>query len=642
MLWLLSSKLIIHFNYYIWIVYMFVKRPFSLLVVALLMAPALLVYAPATQRPVSAEPTINYQDYDYYVQNFSVYMNVLPIGDIEFFEVMNFSFNRGSYSMAYREVPHEGFEAMSNVDVTNSTGGSLSIGSKYVFDMFKGKYIIRWPFNPINAPANTTFYVSYYIRGAAVSVAKDQLGFDWNVVGKGWSVPIKRLNVYIFMFSNVTKSPLFQYYPKDSNVSIDPFSHATKISFNRTNITPGRTVRAIVYYPKNLEPVKSPERILRESSMTTAMVIFLIAFFLCLAFVVYRVVAGRLVPRTLKPNMQIAQDPVKLTTLIKGRYTPLAFFAGIVRLAQLGFMTIEDDRGSGELWLRSREEGPDELTMPLMPYDGALMAVVAEGPGRKPLHEAWQKVGRDMGPLVNRDLWKEGLFSRAGRFNIGFGAVIGGAVMAVSPMGVLYFLIVALPFYAVVFGGILLGITLAGIAILVLLGFLVPRHTARGAQERSQQAANLESIAYQLDRLSKDTPRELPLAMDRNIAVLTAAPMPVKGGFPTFLRKLGAQAPDAPYHHPWFNSSAAPEGEAKGATFGIFAGAYADTLTIVPLYFRGRTAQRPEERPPVEGAGQKAHGPRDVHVIHERPAAPPKKAGAQGPRAKPPLKKEED
>jgi hypothetical protein len=130
--------------------------------------------------------------------------------------------------------------------------------------------------------------------------------------------------------------------------------------------------------------------------------------------------------------------------------------------------------------------------------------------------------------------------------------------------------------------------------------------------------------------------------MDRNIAVLTAAPMPVKGGFPTFLRKLGAQAPDAPYHHPWFNSSAAPEGEAKGATFGIFAGAYADTLTIVPLYFRGRTAQRPEERPPVEGAGQKAHGPRDVHVIHERPAAPPKKAGAQGPRAKPPLKKEED
>jgi len=618
---------------------MFVKRPLSVVVVALLLAPAFLSLSPGPSTHVAAEPTINYGDYDYYVQNFSVYMNVLPAGDIEFFEVMNFSFNRGTYSMAYREVPHEGFEDLRNVDVRNNTGASLSIGSKYAFDMFKGKYIIRWPFNPINAPANTTFYISYDIRGAAVSVAKDQLGFDWNVVGKGWNVPIKRLNVYIFMFSNITKSPLFQYYPKDSNVSIDPFSHGTKISFNRTNIAPGRTVRAIVYYPKNLEPVKSPERILRESSMTIAAVIFLIAFFLCLAFVLYRVVAGRLVPRSLKPNMQIARDPVKLTTLINGRYTPKAFFAGIVRLAQMGFMTLEDDRAAGELWLRSREEGPDELAMPLMPYDGAIMGFVAEGPGRKPLHEAWNKVGREMGDQVHRELTNDGLFSRSGRFNIGWGAVIGGAVMAIAPMGVLYFLIVALTFYAVVVGGILLGMTLAGVSILALLGFCVPRHTARGAQERSQQASNLESIAYQLDRLSKESPDEVPMAMDRNIAVLTSAPMPVKGGFPTFLRKLGAQARDAPYHHPWYHSSGAPEGEAKGATFGIFASAYADTLTIIPLYFRGRTAERAEERPPVEGPGQD-RGPQDVPVIHERPAAPRKKAGAQGPRPRSQSKEE--
>jgi hypothetical protein len=643
----------------------------SILTVVLLMNTAILVYVPSAQRPAAASGPINYNDYDYYVQNLTVNMFVTSTGDIEFGEAMNFSFVRGIYSMAYREIPHEGFELLTRVEVINKTGTSLNIGAQYQFDWFKGKYLIRWPFNPKVAPSNTTFYIFYTATGAATSVAKDQLGIDWNIVGKGWSVPIKKVYVNLYLFQNFTKSPLFKYYPYNANISIAYVDgqKVTKISFNRTDISPGQTVRVIAYYPKNLEPVKSPERLLRENSLTIAAIIFLLIFFICLIFVLYRFISGRLVPRNLRPNVNIARDPMKLTTLIQGRFTPLAFYAGIVHLSQMGFASIEDDRESGEIWVKTREEGPDELSVPLMPQDGTILAALAEGPGNKPMHEIWNRVGRDMGDTMHRDLKNEGLFSKSGRYNISIFSIAVGAITAAVPMVILEVLILTMTFYAVVFGGILLGVTLGGASVLVILGFFTPRYTARGAHERSQQAANLESIAYHLDRTSRDTPDEVPAVFDKSAAVLTAAPVPMRGGFPTFLRKIGAQAPEIDYHHPWYECTAAPEEAPKGRTFGTFALAYADTLDRIPLYFRGRLGERAEERPPVEGTGMDGdiHGappmddvtayhdldaptpvappsePTEFEVIHERPEGTPKKGGAPRPtrpKVRPPAKKE--
>lgn len=571
-------------------------------VVIMLNTAVMFLPEPPVQQ-AQAAPHIDYSSYNYYVENLSIFMYVSPSGDAEFLEVVNFTFNRGTYSMAFREIPHEGFEQLTRVEVVNDTGASLSIGASYQFDWFKGKYMIRWPFNNKTGPANTTFWISYTTTGVATSVSKDQLGVDWNIVGKGWGVPIKRLNANIYMFQNFSKSPLFKYYPKDANITIDKYSGGTLLRFNRTNITPGKTVRVIVYYPKNLPPQKSLDRLMRENSLMIAAAIFLIVFFLCLIFVLYRNVSGRLVPKTLKPNMNLARDPVKLTTLVQGKYSPFAFFAGIVHLSQMGFATVEDDRDSGEIWVKAREEGPDELSVPLMPHDGIILAAVSEGPPQKSLQEVWNKAGKEVGEAMLRDLTHEGLFTRSSRFNINIAAVIVGAIIAAVPSLLLVLLIQVYTYYAVVYGGLLLGAALAGVPVLIMLGFLTPRYTARGAIERSQLAANLEAIAYQMDKASKETPDEIPAMFDKSASIMTAAPVPMKGGFPTYLRKLGSQAPDAPYHHPWYESTAAPEDAPKGRSFGTFSLAYADTLEKVPHYFRGRTGERPEERPPVEGPG---------------------------------------
>jgi hypothetical protein len=606
----------------------------AILSVVIMLNTAVMFLPQPPMEVAQAAPTIDYSSYDYYVENLSVYMFVSPGGSAEFMEVMNFTFNRGTYSMAFREIPHEGFETLTNVNVVNDTGSSLSIGAAYQFDWFKGKYMIRWPFDPKTGPTNTTFFVSYATSGVATSVSKDQLGVDWNIVGKGWGVPIKRFNAYVYMFNNFSKSPLFKYYPKDANISIDKYTGGTLLRFNRTNIQPGKTVRVIVYYPKNITPQKSMDRLLRENSLMIAAAIFLIVFFLCLIFVLYRNVAGRLVPKTLRPNMNLARDPVKLTTLVQGKYSPMAFFAGIVHLSQMGFATIEDDRDSGEIWIKAREEGPDELSVPLLPHDGIMLSAVSEGPPQKSLHEVWNKAGKEIGETMLRDLARDGLFSRSSRFNISIFAVVVGAIMAAVPMVLLVLLIQVYTYYAVVYGGILLGVALAGIPVLVMLGFFTPRYTSRGALERSQLAANLESIAYQMDKASKENPDDVPAMFDKSASIMTAAPVQVKGGFPTFLRKLGSQSPDAPYHHPWYDSTAAPEEAPKGRSFGTFSLAYADTLDKVPHYFKGRTGERPEERPPVEGPGPdkdafQSGAPHDDATAYHDLEAPAPKEPAQ-------------
>ena len=61
-------------------------------------------------------------------------------------------------------------------------------------------------------------------------------------------------------------------------------------------------------------------------------------------------------------NAGIMGDPPKLTTLLKGRYTPLAFFSGVVHLAKTGFLRIVDEglSGDGQLWMEARDAELDE------------------------------------------------------------------------------------------------------------------------------------------------------------------------------------------------------------------------------------------------------------------------------------------
>jgi hypothetical protein len=115
----------------------------------------------------------------------------------------------------------------------------------------------------------------------------------------------------------------------------------------------------------------------------------------------------------------------------------------------------------------------------------------------------------------------------------------------------------------------------------------------RGCDERSQQAADLERLSSELDKASKSKPSEAPVIFDSNVAALTAAPVSVKGGFPTLLRKVAAQAGDVEYYHPWYVNPDI-EGGASSMSFAAFGLAYADTLERVPYHVKGR--QRPGKK----------------------------------------------
>jgi len=120
--------------------------------------------------PAVAAGPIDYSSYDYYVNNLTVVLLMDVEGSMVVMEMVEFTFNRGSYDMAFREIPHTGFDKIANVEVKDETGKVIKIGYKYQFDMFKGKYIVRWTFPTRTGPSNATFLMTYNVVGALKSV----------------------------------------------------------------------------------------------------------------------------------------------------------------------------------------------------------------------------------------------------------------------------------------------------------------------------------------------------------------------------------------------------------------------------------------------------------------------------------------
>ena len=299
----------------------------------------------------TAAPSINYDSYDYYVEELQVFMGVDTSGNIDVFEYINFTFNRGTYSMAYREIPHYGFDTLVGAMVENETGAVLKVGAKYEFEKFRGDYLIRWAFSPEKGPGNESFFISYSVTNAVESVTKDQLGIDWYVIGKDWTVPIKKMSIMLLLPWNVTESPLFDYKPDKANVTV--VMDQTLINFTREDVKPKTPVRIVVYYPKSFDPTRNILTFLRENTFSVAAFLFLILTLIPLIMVIYKGFLSKVPPKILKPNAAIMADPPKLTTLIQGRYTPLAFFAGAVHLAKTGFLRVVDEglSGDGQIWI---------------------------------------------------------------------------------------------------------------------------------------------------------------------------------------------------------------------------------------------------------------------------------------------------
>jgi hypothetical protein len=571
--------------------------------------------------------------HSYRVKQLEVYVMVGTNGDILVAERITFNLTQGNFSMIYRQIPHFGYERLADATVFNGSGEPVKSGTAYQFDWFRGKYELRWTFNPIIGPAEVNYTIMYGVTNVIAQTSKDQNGLDWYAVGEGWEVTIETLNFTMVLPANYSGSPLLRVSP--GNVEKQFTFSSTLLYLNKTNIPPKTPVRVTVHFPKSVDPRFSWERALRENTFVLAGIIFAIVFIIFLAVALTRFVASRLPPKDVRADRRLHAHPSKLATLVAGKYTPYSFLAGAVALAKRGGLRLLHDSETDDVRLEVMEMeeavgSHDALLLSSAKEEGSVRAIGAHWPGFKKELQRHCKI----------ELKFDGMVTGPGR--LGVVSIVAGIVMLIVSLTILLSLLYLLndTWDAVLYGGILLGVALAGTSTLVIGGFLTPRTTLRGARERASQLAYADGLRTRILELASTKPAEAAAALNQYLPLLIAASPAWRGGFPELLRQVASAAPDAPFNAPWY---VGPAGTSPG-TLGEFGRDFAHTADEVPRLLGGPAAMAGPAAgaPPEPDSGLYSEITEDIPELkmeteEQSPArAPPIIPPPDEPRAQPP------
>ena len=545
------------------------------LVVMLLLIPAF-----GMACPVQAESTHVYR-----VKQLEVFVMVQNTGDIMVAERMTFNLTKGNFSMIYRSIPHFGYERMADAIVYNGTNEQVKSGSTYQFDWFRGKYEIRWTFNPIIGPAEVNFTVVYGITNAVAQTSKDQNGVDWYAVGQEWDVLIETLNFTMILPRNYSGSQLLRTDP--ANVQ-KVFSDTNTVLFlNKTNIAPKTPVRVIVHFPTTVAPRFSWERMLRENTFLIAALIFAIVFLIFLAVAVTRFAAARLPPKDVRADRRLHTHPAKLATLIAGRYTPYALLAGLASLGKRGGIRLNHEPETDDVRLE-----PQEMEEGVGSHDALIVSAAKEEGSVRSIGGHWPGFRKELQRHTMIEMKFDGMVAGPGRF--GMASIIGGITMLLIALPILIALTYFDAWDAVLYGGILLGVAMAGSSVLVIGGFLTPRRTIRGARERAAQAAYIDGLRARILELAPAKPAEAMQALNQFLPLLIAASPTWRGGFPEVLRQIAAANPEAPFSVTWYTGNSGSSAE----TLGDFGRDFSHTADEFPHMLQGPGAAAPPQGGP--------------------------------------------
>jgi hypothetical protein len=558
-----------------------------------LLVPLLLVSLLVPSTDAAAEPPRVY-----HLDQLEVILLVAPSGDIRVLERMEFNFTSGNFSMAYRTIPHFGFDELTKATVYDGDGDPVMSGSTYLWDNFKGKYEIRWTFDPVLGPANRTFILDYTVSGGVAQVNKDQNAFDWYAVGPDWGVRIGKVNVTIVLPENISSSPLFKTSPRNMDRQADRFG--TYLFLNRTDLPAHTPVRVIVHFPKSTVLQLSWERWLRENSMLVAGLISGIVLAIYLANSLLRFGLSRLPPRSPNPQRRLHSHPAKLATLLAGRYTPAALLAGAVALARRGALRIQHLTSQDDLRFEVRE-----IEEPVGSHDVLLLSVLGEDASARALSGRWPALRRELQKHCRIELKLDGMVRYSGR--AAWASIIGGLVPLLVGSITLALLIYADRWDAVLYGGVLLGTALAGTSILVVGGLLTPNLTFRGCRERASQLAFADGIQAKLEETAASRPGELAGPLLQYLPVLTAAGSAGRDGLAGRLRHLSSLAPSAPLEVSWYECH--EPGAPAEPTLGRFARNFSATAQELPRMLTSPAEAGPAGEEPDSGLYTGKGGP---------------------------------
>src|SRR6059036_4154409 len=187
------------------------------------------------------------QEKVYHLASNAISLDVVTNGALRIEERLTFSFDLGTFSFAYRDIPWRGFDDL--VDISVLDGAQVPLNDSVSFaPQATGDWHIRWTFPLVTAPAIQTFIVRYTVTNALLQPASALNRLDWQAVGTGWSVFTDNLTVDAVLPAGIDTAQI-AYSPNP--VRISQSGGRTDLTFGDTNVAPFTSYRVIVDFRRS-------------------------------------------------------------------------------------------------------------------------------------------------------------------------------------------------------------------------------------------------------------------------------------------------------------------------------------------------------------------------------------------------------
>jgi hypothetical protein len=417
---------------------------------------ALLVLATLSQ-------AVQAQDKQYYWDALDVDITVLPNSDIRVVETQKYVFTRGSLHFAYRQIPMDRVESITDITVSEQ-GTQYRPGSEdpatFTTSREDGDFRITW-YYPYTSNATRTFTIAYTVKGGLRFYdGGDQLW--WKAVFSERDFTVRSSQITVHLPAGISREALVvASYGAGAEYQI---VDGSTVTFNALDISPGQELEVRVQFPHGVVQGQRPswqaaedrmldynERYRSTVNLAVGVVGLLIPIVGALGVYLLWYSKGRDMPGGVVADY-LAEPPSDLPpglvgTLMDEKVDMKDIVGSIVDLGRRGAIRISEEEEPGFLGIGKKrdflfERLPSDAR--LRPYEQALLAGLFRGRGQRihlsDLKEKFYKVIPEITEQMYDGVVKEGLFPRSPQSTrnrylaLGIGMLVLGIPLTIGAM----------------------------------------------------------------------------------------------------------------------------------------------------------------------------------------------------------------
>ncbi|HLV09971.1 MAG TPA: DUF2207 domain-containing protein, partial [Halanaerobiales bacterium] len=175
---------------------------------------------------------------DYEISNYDIEMQLSTEGDYLITERISYNFLEGEFSTAYRKVSGRGFSGLEFISLESRDMEIID------YEVKEGKNLeISWEY-PFSS-GERTFIIRYKALGGLLS-RDNQNVIDWNPVGDDWSVPVKDIDIRVFLPWDIDE---MEVQPADDLV----YRNGRELHFHYEQLPPSTHYHLVISFPKKVE-----------------------------------------------------------------------------------------------------------------------------------------------------------------------------------------------------------------------------------------------------------------------------------------------------------------------------------------------------------------------------------------------------